>query len=81
MDRKIAFIKDCMRDCHIIDKETLKEKVIDVINKNNDYISQLEDGDTGKIADRQHQIFVKFFVTENKLLIDQVQEQVYVSTL
>jgi len=79
MEWKIVFIEDCMVDCHVVDKEILKEKVIDVINKNKEYVSQLEDGDTGKIADREHQIFVKFFVTETKLLIDQVQEQVYVS--
>lgn len=70
-----------MKECHVIDKEILKEKVIDVINNNNDYINQLEDGDTGKIADRRQQIFVKFFVTGNKLVIDQVQEQVYISSI
>ena len=79
MEWKVVFIKDCMVNCYVVNKEILKEKVIDVINKNKQYVSQLEDGDTGKIADRVHQIFVKFYVSETKLLIDQVQEQVYVS--
>ncbi|MGB9812880.1 MAG: hypothetical protein ACPLRZ_01445 [Thermovenabulum sp.] len=74
----MVFIKDCLVDCHVIDKEILKQKVIDVINQNKDYISQLEDGDTGKIADSQEQIFVRFYVVGSRLIIDEVQEEVYV---
>lgn len=40
-----------MNECCVIDKETLKEKVIDVINRAVDYINSIEDGGTGKIAD------------------------------
>jgi hypothetical protein len=67
-----------MIDCYDTDKELLEQKVTEMINKSEDYIRQLEDGDTGRIADSNEQIFVRFYVTEKRIAIDEVQEQVYV---
>lgn len=67
-----------MIDCHVTDKKILEQKVTEIINKNEDYIRQLEDGDTGRIADSNEQIFVRFYVTGKTIAIDEVQEQVYV---
>jgi hypothetical protein len=67
-----------MIDCYDTDKELLEQKVTEMINKSEDYIRQLEDGDTGRIADSNEQIFVRFYVTGKTIAIDEVQEQVYV---
>jgi len=64
-------------DCYDADKKVLEQKVTEMINRSKDYIMQLEEGDVGKITDINERIFIRFYVTEKNIIIDEVQEQVY----
>lgn len=67
-----------MIDCYDTDKELLEQKVTEMINKSEDYIRQLEEGDVGRIADINERVFTRFYVTGKSIIIDEVQEQVYI---
>jgi len=64
-------------DCYDADKKVLEQKVTEMINRSKDYIMQLEEGDIGNIVDINERIFIRFYVTEKNIIIDEVQEQVY----
>lgn len=66
-----------MIECYDNDKKALEQKVTEIINKSKDYLRQLEEGDVGRIADINERIFIRFYVTEKSIIIDEVQEQVY----
>jgi len=66
-----------MMDCYDADKKVLEQKVTEMINRSKDYIMQLEEGDIGNIVDINERIFIRFYVTEKNIIIDEVQEQVY----
>jgi len=67
-----------MIDCYDTDKKVLEQKVTEIINKSEDYIRQLEEGDVGRIADINERVFIRFYVTGKSIIIDEVQEQVYI---
>lgn len=67
-----------MIDCYNTDTKALEQKVVEIISKSENYLRQLEEGDVGRIADINERIFIRFYVTEKSIIIDEVQEQVYV---
>jgi len=67
-----------MIDCYDTDTKALEQKVVEIISKSENYLRQLEEGDVGRIADINKRIFVRFYVTEKRIIIDEVQEQVYI---
>jgi len=78
LERRIVFRNGCMIDCYDTDKKVLEQKVTEIINKSEDYIRQLEEGDVGRIADINERVFIRFYVTGKSIIIDEVQEQVYI---
>lgn len=67
-----------MIECYDTDTKALEQKVVEIISKSENYLRQLEEGDVGRIADINKRIFVRFYVTEKRIIIDEVQEQVYI---
>lgn len=67
-----------MIECYDTDTKALEQKVVEIISKSENYLRQLEEGDAGRIADINKRIFVRFYVTEKRIIIDEVQEQVYI---
>jgi len=67
-----------MIECYDTDTKALEQKVVEIISKSENYLRQLEEGDVGRIADINERIFIRFYVTEKSIIIDEVQEQVYV---
>ncbi|HHW56157.1 MAG TPA: hypothetical protein GXX15_00510 [Clostridia bacterium] len=67
-----------MIECYDTDKKALEQKVVEIISKSENYLRQLEEGDIGGIADINERIFIRFYVTEKSIIIDEVQEQVYI---
>ncbi|WP_041591668.1 hypothetical protein [Thermoanaerobacter mathranii] len=57
-----------MIDCYVTDKKILEHKVTEIINKSEDYIRQLEEGDVGRIADINERIFIRFYITEKSII-------------
>lgn len=75
MSRKIVFAEGCMKRSGL-DEQTVKQWVTDIVQRSTDYISRINEGCTGGIADEEHGIFIKFYVTEKAVLIDEVREEV-----
>jgi len=70
--RRIVFAEDCMRGNHLLDEQTVKQWVMDIVNRSTDYINGIDEGVPGSIVDEKHRIFIKFYVTEKAVIIDRV---------
>ncbi|MCF6096053.1 hypothetical protein L1766_03380 [Thermovorax subterraneus] len=67
-----------MIECYDTDTKALEQKVVEIISKSENYLRQLEEGDVGRITDINERIFIRFYITEKSIIIDEVQEQVYI---
>jgi len=76
LSRRIVFAEDCMRGNHLLDKQTVKQWVADIVNRSTDYINRIDEGGIGGIVDEEHGVFIKFYVTEKAVLIDEVRGEV-----
>jgi len=65
-----------MRGNHLLDKQTVKQWVADIVNRSTDYINRIDEGGIGGIVDEEHRMFIKFYVTEKAILIDEVKREV-----
>ncbi len=74
MSRGIIFAEDCMRGNHSLDDQTVKQWVANIVNRSTDYINRIGEGGIGEIVDEEHGLFIKFYVTEKAVLIDEVRE-------
>lgn len=75
LSRKIVFAEGCMKMSGL-DEQTVKQWVTDVINGSVDYINGIDEGVAGGIVDEEHGIFIKFYVTEKAVLIDEIRGKV-----
>lgn len=59
-----------------LDEKIIKQRVMDIINRSVEYINRIDEGGIGGIVDEEYGIFIKFYVTEKVVLIDDVREEV-----
>lgn len=79
MHRKVIFTDDCVRDFderNILDKEIIKEVIEDIINKSEEYIKKIEEGNKGVIADEENLLLIKFYAADNTILITEVCDDI-----
>jgi len=74
LSRKIVFAEDCMKRSGILDEQTVKQWVADIVNRSTDYINRIDEGGVGVIVDEEHGIFIKFYVTINKITENKITE-------
>jgi len=63
-----------MRGNRLLDEQTVKQWVADIVNRSTDYINRIDEGGIGGIVDEEHGVFIKFYVTEKAVLIDEIRE-------
>ncbi len=72
LSRKIVFAEDCLKGSSLLDEQTVKQWVMDIVNRSTNFINRIDEGGIGGIVDEEHGIFIKFYVTEKAVLIDRV---------
>ncbi len=77
MERKIFFLDKSTFGCQM-ERKIIEQKVAEIIRKNENYISQLEEGDMGKIVDTNEKIFLRFYVTAKTIVVDLVEDEVFI---
>jgi len=63
-----------MRGTRHLGEQSAKRLVVDVISRSTDYINRIDEGGVGVIVDEEHGIFIKFYVTINKITENKITE-------
>ncbi|WP_422447498.1 hypothetical protein [Thermoanaerobacterium sp. DL9XJH110] len=77
LERRLYFTKDSIFTDQT-ERKTIEQKVAEIIKRNENYISQLEEGDMGKIVDTNERIFFRFYVTAKTIAVDLVEDEVFI---
>lgn len=76
MEYKTIYAEDSIRGCR--DKNALKERASDIVNRSTTYIEKAEDASEIIIADNRYKIYLKLVKVDDRIVVLDVQENIYI---